>query len=256
MNKPLKPWSKGPYELIVHANGHADAGEDLDRRIALIGYDNAVEICIDVFVNLNPRLRGNYQITNEDKPKILRSFHSKIDFLARLLEERNISLEVTVEELLWYHGLRNELYHSGNGMVPELYVIEGAKKGAINVFEFLFEEECFSKEYLRETNELTRYSSYSKDPRMMFLSELSNLEKFLRQKVECHIEEEKLNKMTLGKLWSMVVHEMQLPETTINQFKDVIMLRNKMVHSYESPISDEEIYNSIQIINKIIDICN
>ena len=40
----LKPWVCGPYELIRHAEGHRAATSDTDRRMALIGYDNAVEV--------------------------------------------------------------------------------------------------------------------------------------------------------------------------------------------------------------------
>jgi hypothetical protein len=44
------PWLHGPLELIKHANGHLLADGDTDRRIALIGFDNAIEVCIDVFL--------------------------------------------------------------------------------------------------------------------------------------------------------------------------------------------------------------
>lgn len=40
----LKPWMRGPFELIRHADRHLKANGDTDRRIALIGFDNAIEI--------------------------------------------------------------------------------------------------------------------------------------------------------------------------------------------------------------------
>ncbi|MBF0408363.1 MAG: hypothetical protein HQM10_13515 [Candidatus Riflebacteria bacterium] len=43
-----------------------------------------------------------------------------------------------IEEIVWYHSLRNELYHSGNGMVPEMHVLEGARTAALAVFSTLF----------------------------------------------------------------------------------------------------------------------
>jgi hypothetical protein len=46
----LKPWMHGPFELIRHADGHLREGDDTDRRIALIGFDNAIEVSIDVYV--------------------------------------------------------------------------------------------------------------------------------------------------------------------------------------------------------------
>ena len=37
----LKPWVRGPFELIRHAEGHLKAGTDFDKRMALISFDNA-----------------------------------------------------------------------------------------------------------------------------------------------------------------------------------------------------------------------
>ena len=48
----LNPMGRGPFELIKHADGHVKDSGDTDRRIALIGFDNAIEVCIDVFIKL------------------------------------------------------------------------------------------------------------------------------------------------------------------------------------------------------------
>ena len=37
--KPLAPWANGPFELLIHAEGHLLNGDDFDRRIALISFD-------------------------------------------------------------------------------------------------------------------------------------------------------------------------------------------------------------------------
>jgi hypothetical protein len=134
-----KPWVRGALELIRHADGHLQNAGDTDRRIALIGFDNAIEVCIDIFIKLHPKLRSGMQIKNEDKEKALRNYHSKIEFLDEFVASQNASLDVPIEVIVWYHSLRNELYHSGNGMVPELHVVEGAKAAAYAVFKALFE---------------------------------------------------------------------------------------------------------------------
>jgi hypothetical protein len=133
-----KPWAHGPLELIRHADGHLQAAGDTDRRIALIGFDNAIEVCIDVFIKLHPKLRKGVEIKNEDAEKALRNYHSKIEFLDEFVARQNTALDVPVEVIVWYHSLRNELYHSGNGMVPELHVVEGARAAAYAVFKALF----------------------------------------------------------------------------------------------------------------------
>jgi hypothetical protein len=74
----IPPWAIGPLELIKHANEHFLSAGDIDRRVALIGFDNAIEVCIDVFVRLHPQLRGGHEITKEDSARFLANYHSKI----------------------------------------------------------------------------------------------------------------------------------------------------------------------------------
>jgi hypothetical protein len=50
----LPPWADGPFELIVHAEMHLRKGEDFDRRIALISFDNSIEVSITTYLTLHP----------------------------------------------------------------------------------------------------------------------------------------------------------------------------------------------------------
>jgi hypothetical protein len=134
----LDPWSRGPFELINHADGHLKGAGDTDRRIALIGFDNAIEVCIDVFIKLHPRIRGGVALSQEDVEKATRNYHTKIEWLDRFVEANDLERAFSIEEIVWYHSLRNELYHSGNGMVPEMHVLEGARSAAIAIFNTLF----------------------------------------------------------------------------------------------------------------------
>ena len=56
-----KPWINGPLELLHHAEGHYQMDDDFDRRMALIGFDNAIEVAISSFLNLHPKQRGGKQ---------------------------------------------------------------------------------------------------------------------------------------------------------------------------------------------------
>ena len=137
----LQPWVLGPFELLRHAQGHLDSGGDTDRRLALIGFDNATEVCIDVFLGLHPRQRGGLSLTRDQVQASRVSYHSKIEFLEHYLEERQQSLSVSVEAIIWYHTLRNDLYHSGNGMLPERHAVIGAQAASLSVFRELFNED-------------------------------------------------------------------------------------------------------------------
>lgn len=136
----IPAWAHGPAELFRHAEDHFQQSSDTDRRLALIGFDNAIEVCVDAFVSLHPRNRGGYEIRRAEREQILENFYTKIDFIERYATERQSSLDgISLSEVLWYHQLRNELYHSGNGMTPERHHIVDIRDAARAVFRLLYD---------------------------------------------------------------------------------------------------------------------
>src|SRR5260370_1113052 len=98
------PWLKGPYQLISHASGHLVAGSDSDRIIALIGFDQAIEVCVDVFINLHPRLRGNYIVSKEDVAKLANNFYAKIEFLEKYAAGQGV-IDLPGNQMVWQRPL-------------------------------------------------------------------------------------------------------------------------------------------------------
>lgn len=136
---PLPPWANGPFELLVHAEQHLRAGEDFDRRIALIGFENAIEITVAAYLSLKPIQRCNKSYPAADIGKWLANYHTKMDFLDLELLERKLTWIVDRTHILWCHDQRNEQYHGGNRGVPEKQVLEIARRTAIWVFGLLFD---------------------------------------------------------------------------------------------------------------------
>lgn len=134
----LPPWAKGPFELIRHANEHLGMAGDADRRISLIGFDNAIEVCIDAFLSLHPKARGGYEMPNDETAKAKKNYHTKLEFFYQFAKAKNILIEIPIAEIIWYHQLRSDLYHSGNGLVPEEHVIRGSRAAALLIFKSLF----------------------------------------------------------------------------------------------------------------------
>lgn len=135
----LPPWARGPFELLQHAELHYVKNNDIDRRIALIGFDNTIEVAITTYLQLNPQLRSGREYQKNDIQLWLRNYHTKIKFFfEKFLIENNSKPDVTIEEIIWYHTIRNELYHSGNGVVPEKYCLDGVRNAAIEIMELLF----------------------------------------------------------------------------------------------------------------------
>jgi hypothetical protein len=136
---PLPPWATGPFELLVHAEEHLRAGDDFDRRIALIGFDNAIEITIGAYLSLKPIQRRNRSYPSADVNKWMANYHTKLDFLDDEIAARNATWVVDRAYILWCHDSRNEQYHGGYRGVPEKQVLDIARRAALWIFRLLFE---------------------------------------------------------------------------------------------------------------------
>lgn len=134
----LKPWAQGPFELIVHAETHLRDGEDFDRRMALISFDNSIEVSITTYLTLNPIQRNGVEYQREDVDRWLKNYHTKIDFFADELRRRSIPEDIGKSDIIWYHDHRNEQYHGGSRGVPEIRVLNEVRKTSLWVFSVLF----------------------------------------------------------------------------------------------------------------------
>jgi hypothetical protein len=136
---PLPPWANGPFELLMHAEGHLLNGDDFDRRIALISFDDAIEIAITTYLTLHPIQRGNRAYPNDKKDRWLKDYHTKLDFLGEELVSRSLPWEVERSHIVWVHDHRNEQYHGGKKGTPERNVLMLVRKASLWIFSMLFE---------------------------------------------------------------------------------------------------------------------
>jgi hypothetical protein len=111
---PLPPWANGPFELLVHAEEHLRAGGDFDRRIALIGFDNSIEITIAAYLSLKPIQRRNRSYPVADVNKWMANYHR-------------------------CHDSRNDQYHGGYRGVPGKHDLDIARRAALWIFNLLFD---------------------------------------------------------------------------------------------------------------------
>lgn len=139
MNFDLKPWTTRAFELIYHAELHYLRGEDYDRRLALISFDNSIEVSITTYLSLNPIQRGNRQYQRTDVEIWMNNYHSKLDFFAGEIQRRGLPEHVGKDVIVWYHDHRNEQYHGSGQGVPEINMLDGIRKAAVWVFSVLFD---------------------------------------------------------------------------------------------------------------------
>lgn len=135
----LKPWATRPFELIVHGEIHFRRGDDYDRRLALVSFDNSIEVTIAAYLKLNPAHRGGRPYSNADISKWLKNFHTRIDFFLDENKNRELPEHKTKEEIVWHHDQRNEHYHGGGATVPEQTTLEGVRQSALWIFSVLFD---------------------------------------------------------------------------------------------------------------------
>jgi hypothetical protein len=138
MMTPLPPWANGPFELLVHAEGHLRAGGDFDRRIALISFDDSIEVAITTYLSLHPIQRGNNTYPVGEVEKWLNNYHTKLDFLGIELTLRGLGWKVDRAHIVWSHSQRNEQYHGGAKGTPEKDLLALARAAALWVFGTLF----------------------------------------------------------------------------------------------------------------------
>ena len=141
MTRQLKPWAYGPFEVILHAETHYLSGEDLGRRISMIGFDNAIELAITTYLNLHPIQRSGREYENADVEKWNANYHTKVEFFFNECESRGVEVCAKLDELVWFHKVRNGQYHVGDATVPDQRVLNGVRSAALEVFSVLFEED-------------------------------------------------------------------------------------------------------------------
>jgi len=139
MIRQLKPWAYGPFELLLNAELHYRIGEDFDRRIAMVGFDNAIEISITTYLGLHPMQRGNREYSRADVEQWLRNYHSKVQFFFQECGSRQITAVGQHDEIVWFHGVRNGQYHGGGANVPQRRELDGVRAAALEVFAILFD---------------------------------------------------------------------------------------------------------------------
>ncbi len=137
-NLDLKPWMKVAFELIVHAETHLRDGGDFDRRLAHIGFDNAIEVAIATYLALNPIQRNGKTYKREEVDKWLANYHTKLGFLEKEAQERGLTLKVPRDEVIFYHEIRNDQYHQGGPGVPEGEHLEALRSASLDCFAMLF----------------------------------------------------------------------------------------------------------------------
>lgn len=223
------PWTDGPRELIQHAVDHLTLGGDFDRRIAMISVDNAVELMIKTYLGLPERARGSKGPGRKELESAGESFPGLLDLLQNYAAHKITGL--SLDDIEWYHRLRNQLYHSGNGLTVETSKVETYLQLAISLFESLFG-------FLPSIDRAS--ATHSKAGQ--FLDLWNKLDHGLRKQLP--------PKEGLAYFWKREYLEKISPQA-VELYNVVSQFRNELIHGLESP-SPSTIDKFISDLRKLI----
>jgi hypothetical protein len=113
MTRRNQPWASGPAEILQHGINLLKTDTDANRRLAMLSIDNAVELMVKTYLGLPKRVTG-LRISRADLAEINESFPRLLDALEQHASDKLDGIDLG--EIDWYHRLRNELYHQGNGL--------------------------------------------------------------------------------------------------------------------------------------------
>jgi hypothetical protein len=132
------PWTSGPAEILEHGISLLNEESDKNRRLAMLTIDNAVELMIKTYLSLPKRATG-IKMSRSDFQNIRESFPKLLDALEHLAADRLRGIDLA--DLEWYHRLRNQLYHQGNGLTVEKDKVIAYAQIAKTLFKNLFKFE-------------------------------------------------------------------------------------------------------------------
>jgi hypothetical protein len=133
-----KPWADGPREILEHAIALLQKDSDKYRRLALISVDNAVELTLKTYLGLPKRING-IQVPRKDYAEFSESFPKLLDAIEQYAPAKISGIDLGDVE--WFHRLRNQLYHQGNGLTVDKDKVEVYSEIAKLLYEALFEDQ-------------------------------------------------------------------------------------------------------------------
>lgn len=129
------PWASGPGEILQHGLSLLRRDSDVNRRLAMLSIDNSVELMVKTYLGLPRRVTG-IALSRKDYQEMSESFPALLDALERYAADRLDG--INLGEIEWFHRLRNELYHQGNGLTVERDKVEVYAQLAKLLFKNLF----------------------------------------------------------------------------------------------------------------------
>jgi hypothetical protein len=233
-----QPWASGPAEILEHGlELLAIKDSDRNRRLAIISIDNSVELMIKTYLNLPGRITG-LKISRKRYAEFSESFPKLLDAMEQYA---SVQLEgVDLGEVEWYHRLRNELYHQGNGLTVERRKVEVYAELAKILFKNLYGIELLPSD-IRST-----------DPLAMFMNTWVDLE----QRLHSLASERGVGPYPRALIDGIRhLHDAgKLTKSDVDEFNNLRRLRNMVVHGeldIDESLTKDVIGSLLDLVKKL-----
>jgi hypothetical protein len=127
----------------------------------MLSIDNSVELMVKTYLGLPKRVTGLH-ISRAEYAEANESFPRLLDLLEKYAVDKLD--EIDLGEIDWYHRLRNELYHQGNGLTVERDKVVVYAKLAFNV--------CLASQFWSKSQSVQNLSGSSSLPGQTFTKSL------------------------------------------------------------------------------------
>lgn len=234
-----KPWMEGPIELLNHGLSHLQQDSDFDNRMAMICIDNSIELMMKTFVGLPKRVSGK-KISKSEYDEMTNSFSDLLDGIQKYASDKIVGIELG--DIEWYHRIRNQLYHDGNGITVEKSKVEGYTEIAKILFSNLFD---MPQEEFIEIKLDNRIGE--------FLSCWHHIENELKRIGEEFNFGTTVLPISYFAAKRLVSRKLVSP-TFADELKSLRMFRNELVHSSEKIPTPAEIKQSISKAESIVQV--
>ncbi|WP_166421024.1 hypothetical protein [Pseudoalteromonas sp. Z1A8] len=114
--KKLDAWQKAPVKIVSEAIYHAEKQNEEDNLISFLLLDVGAEMLLKTYLRLPKHITGSITPEDERYNIIRKGFHGVIEGV------KNSRQGISAKELArveFFHGLRNKLYHQGNGLTVQ-----------------------------------------------------------------------------------------------------------------------------------------
>ncbi len=209
------PWASGPGEILKHGLELLIKDTDTNRRLAMISIDNAVELTIKTYLGLPKRVSG-LSIARIEYQDFAESFPKLLDALEKHSSDKLEGIDLG--EIEWYHRLRNQLYHQGNGLTVEKDKVEIYAELANILFANLFG---------------IRLTEPEEDETVLlgkFMEAWVNFERTITEAVSSMNKENARRPYSPMRMIDMLVKEGIISQAEMNEINDIRRIRNETVH--------------------------